>query len=185
MSKAAEFGDELRALGSVLEALQPLDPEKRRFVISSAVQKFEIRLEGMVAPSGSTSSAGISPADSAESAKAFLKRKHPTTVVQRIACLAYYVTHQRKTPHFKTRDLTDLNTEAASGEIGNPAQAVENATKQNQFLSPVGKGRKQITVVGEDVVDALPNQEKVKVVIEAATAGRRKRRVRTRKKKQS
>jgi len=46
------------------------------------------------------------------SPKDFLLEKQPRTDVERIACLAYYLTHYRATPHFKTIDLSILNTEA-------------------------------------------------------------------------
>lgn len=141
--------------------------------------------------SGGSSQGGEVPIPAAEgpqktgdlTPKFFLKNKHPITDVQRIACLAYNLTHHRQTAHFKTQDLTALNTEAAGGKIGNAAQAVKNATNQNHFLSPAGKGRKQITAVGEDMVNALSNQENVKAVLAAEAAGRRKRPSRSSKKK--
>jgi hypothetical protein len=42
---------------------------------------------------------------------------------------------------------------------------VANAVRQNQFLVPGQKGQKQITTLGEEVVNALPDQEAVKAVI--------------------
>ena len=47
------------------------------------------------------------------SPKEFLFQKQPKTDVERVACLAYYLTHYRGTPHFKTVDISKLNTEAA------------------------------------------------------------------------
>jgi hypothetical protein len=66
---------------------------------------------------------------------------------------------------FKTADLTKLNREAAQPLIGNPAQAVDNATKISQYLTQAGGGKKQITPRGEAVVDALPDREKVKAAL--------------------
>lgn len=93
--------------------------------------------------------------------KQFMAQKNPRTDMQRIACLGYYLTHFRSTPHFKTRDLTHLSIEAAQPQLSNPAAAVRNAAA-HQYLSPVGSGKKMITSVGEAVVKALPNPDKVK-----------------------
>jgi hypothetical protein len=105
--------------------------------------------------------------------KAFMATKRPQSDVQRITCLAYYLTHHRDTTAFKTRDLTALNTEAAQSSFSNSAYAVTNAVNQ-QYLSAAGGGNKQITVRGEALVDALPDQSKVKDAL--ANAPGRKRR---------
>ena len=69
------------------------------------------------------------------SPKQFMAQKNPKTDMQRIACLGYYLTHFRKAPHFKTRDLTHLNIEAAQPQLSNPAAAVRNAAA-HKYLSP-------------------------------------------------
>ena len=99
------------------------------------------------------------------SPKEFMTKKNPKTDMQRIACLGYYLAHFRKTPHFKTRDLTHLNIEAAQPLLSNPAAAVRNAAS-HQYLSPAGSGQKQITSVGEAIVKVLPNRDKVREEIE-------------------
>lgn len=109
-----------------------------------------------------------------QTAKQFLKAKAPKKDVLRIACLAYYLTYGKSQPHFKTEDLTKLNTEAGGTQLSNPSTAVSNATKQNKFLAPVGKGNKQITTLGEDVVDALPDEEAVKAVLTKQNKPRKK-----------
>ena len=100
-----------------------------------------------------------------QTAKQFLKSKQPVTDVQRIACLAYYLTHAREQGHFKVLDLTKLNIDAGGTRLTNPHLTVKNATNQNRYLAPVGLGKKQITGLGEDVVNALPDQEAVKAVV--------------------
>jgi hypothetical protein len=97
----------------------------------------------------------------ASSPKSFLAQKDPKTDLERMTCLAYYLTHYRSTPKFKTRELAALNTDAAWPNFSNPGVAVANATA-SKYLSPAGGGKKQITVQGERLVDALPDREKVK-----------------------
>jgi hypothetical protein len=117
------------------------------------------------------------PSDGGITPKAFLSQKTPNNDYEHIACLAYYLTNYREMPHFKTRDLTKLNTQTASSRrLSNPSQAVMHAAGTYHFLSAVGGGKKQITTLGEAVVDALPDREKVK----AALADHKPRRPRKR-----
>lgn len=97
------------------------------------------------------------------SPKEFLIDKEPRTDVERVACLAYYLTHYLNTPHFKTLDISKLNTEAAHPKFSNPTVAVDNATKL-KFLVPAAKGMKQIGALGEQFVRALPDREAAKAV---------------------
>lgn len=99
----------------------------------------------------------------------------PKTDVLKITCLAYFLTHSRQQPHFKTHELTKLNTEGGGTPFSNASVAVENATKQNKYLASVGKGNKQITALGEDVVVAMPDDEAVKAVLANKPKPRKKR----------
>lgn len=98
------------------------------------------------------------------SPKQFLHEKSPSTDVERVACLAYYLAKYRATPHFKTNDITSLNTEAAQRRFSNTAVAVDNATKSG-YLVPSVKGCKQLSAAGEHFVDALPDREAAKSVM--------------------
>jgi hypothetical protein len=173
------FGSELQALGAVLIALEPLSPEQRQFVLATATTRLGItNSSGVSNPGGSASSnsGGVSAAiDSEITSKEFIKLKKPNSETQRAVCLAYYLTHHRNQPHFKTRDLTALNTDAACPKLSNPARTVDNATKQNGLFAPAGKGSKQITPYGEDVVKALPDQDAVVALRRDATPLKKKR----------
>ena len=105
------------------------------------------------------------------SPKDFLFQKQPRTDIERIACLAYYLTHYRSTKHFKTIDLSKLNTEAAQIKFSNAAFTVVNATNSG-LLVPAEKGNKQISALGERYVEALPDRNAAK----EAMAGLRTRR---------
>jgi len=97
--------------------------------------------------------------------KTFMAAKRSMSDVERITCLAYYLSRYRGATQYKTRELTDLNTEAFQPRFSNPAVAARNAVTQ-QYLSLAGGGRKQITTRGEAVVRALPDREKVKKALE-------------------
>jgi len=111
----------------------------------------------------------------------FIAQKRPANVYQRVACLAYHLTNSANTPHFKTKDISQANTDAASPRLSNAAAFVRDATSKYGYLSAAGKGSKQITVFGENIVEALPDQEKVKQ-LHAENKTHRRRKI-SRKKK--
>jgi hypothetical protein len=180
---------EVAALGTILTALADLDGTQRVWVLASVAAKLEIaipnqagapRLPGANAPPGGPGAAISGDPGTNAHAKAFLRAKNPTNTVQRVACLAYYLTHYRGTPKFKTRDISKMNSDAAGTSIGNPSQAVGNATTQSKYLAPAGSAKKQLTGFGEEVVNALPNQEAV-AALEKAEPARKRREARRKK----
>jgi hypothetical protein len=169
--KAASYDLELKSLKTILDALEPLDEAQRRFVLKTVTERLGIAMTPGFVPAntgggGPIGGSATPPAPATggggvlngQTARQFLKTKLPKKDVLRIACLAYYLTHGMSQRHFKTEDLTKLNSDAGGTELSNPSMAVSNATKQNKYLAPVGKGQKQITTLGEDVVEALPDE---------------------------
>jgi hypothetical protein len=103
--------------------------------------------------------------DRSISPKEFLLEKSPKTDIERVACLAYFLTYYRDTPQFKTLDISKLNTEAAQIKFSKAAKAVDNAAAQVGFLVQATKGNKQLSSVGELYVQALPDREAAKIAI--------------------
>lgn len=97
--------------------------------------------------------------------KAFMAAKQPKTDIERMACLAYFLTHHRNQPTFRTSDLRKMNIDAAGPRLSNPSVAARNAVNQG-YLSLAGGGRKQLAVRGEAVVLALPNRASVKTALD-------------------
>lgn len=111
--------------------------------------------------------------------RAFLRDKSPQGPIQIIACLGQYLTVARNMPHFKSGDLKSLYSEAAYPErIRSWPVAVANAQKAKYLAAGTGHGVKQLSHHGEDVVNALPNQE---AVLALKAAGRQRRDSRRRK----
>ena len=187
MEKSKTFAEELNAIGAILGTLEPLDDDKRKFVLRTVTERLGItgvtpaasNTGGRPETTAAASGGGGAIAIKEIGAKDFIKAKNPQTDSQRIACLAFYLTHNREQNEFKTADLRKLNEDARGIRLSNPAVAVMNATDTSKFLAPAGEGKKRITTLGEDVVEALPDQEAVKGVIGSSKAGRRKK---TRKK---
>lgn len=188
--KLASLDKELESLKAMLHSLEPLDETQRRFVLKTVAERMGVSIPtGGQERTGGTS-VGSSKASppvgtdapteggvvlDSQTPKQFLKAKLPKTDVQRIACLGYYLTSARSQKHFKTLDLTKLNTEAGGTPFSNASLAVGNATSVSKFLGAVGQGKKQITALGEDVVEALPDQEAVKAVLATHRKPRKKR----------
>ena len=114
------------------------------------------------------------------SPKDFLRDKKPASDVERVACLAYYLTHHRHTPHFKTVDISALNTEAAQPKFSNASMAVDNASKAGLLVQAI-KGAKQLSSSGEHYVQLLPDREAARDMIKSANVRRKPRRAANKK----
>ena len=99
-----------------------------------------------------------------QSPKQFLEEKQPNSDVDRVSCLAYYLANYRNTRHFKTVDISRLNTEAAQFKFSNAAAAVNNAALRG-LLTSAGNGNKQISAIGEKYVEALPDKSEARKVL--------------------
>lgn len=158
---------ELEAFNQIVSALGKLGQDSRRHVWQTVGHFFHI---GAGPTRGvPTSTPELSPLnetphfteDRQPSPKQFLLEKRPRTDVDRIAVLAYYLTHYRGQSEFKTIDLSSLNTEAAQIKFSNAAQSVDNATKAG-LLAQANKGAKQLSALGEVYVSQLPDHDKAR-----------------------
>lgn len=170
--------DDIDVLTTIISALKQLEPDERTRILQT-VETFFGRTVGNSATHPDSYLLPITEQrafseDRSMSPKNFIGQKQPRTDVERIACLAYYLTHYRDTPHFKTIDLSKLNTEAAQPKFSNAAIAVDNAAK-NGYLVPATAGSKQLSGAGEHFVEALPDREAAKAVMAAARPRRKTR----------
>lgn len=172
--------DDAEVLSQIISSMKKLDTDARKRVyqtigtffqleegVPRATAHAEVRPVSEPRPSGASAGPSFSD-DRAPKPKHFLSEKQPRTDVERVACLAYYLTHYRDMPEFTTLEISKLNTEAAQRKLSNATAAVNNAS-QYGYLVPAGKGTKQISAPGERYVQALPNYEAAK---EAMTAAR-------------
>jgi len=118
--------------------------------------------------------------DRGASPKEFLRDKKPGSDVERVACLAYYLTHHRDIPHFKTVDISALNTEAAQPKFSNASMAVDNASKAGLLVQAL-KGAKQLSASGEHYVQLLPDRDAAREMIKSSNVRRKARRPTPRK----
>lgn len=186
-TKVDTLDQELAAVKTVYGALVSLDDKGRQFVLKTVADRLGSSLPAVESREqrehyeqnqppqrGFEAPADAPPAPAKQTPKDFLRAKQPKSEVHRIACLAYYLTHSRNQPEFKTGDLSKLNSDAGQPRMSNASVTVANAQKGG-FVTPVGRGLKQITTLGEDLVKALPNEEAVKIALQARRKPRKKR----------
>ena len=149
--------DESEVLKQVIDSLRNLNEDSRNRLLKTLLTYFDYRGS---APTSNGSGGIPSPKSDREpffgdrpalSPKDFMHEKDPKTDVERVTCLAYYLTNYRDKPHFKTVDISQLNTEAAQIKLSNPSASIENATAAG-LLTTAGGGSKQISVHGDKVV---------------------------------
>lgn len=179
MTTKPEYQSDIEALGKVLEALTKLEATAQQWVLSTAAGRLNVSAAALSATSaelGVVRGAAVIPPGSVGglTPKEFLKQKAPKHDVDRVACLAYYLTHGRQQAAYSSRELSAMNTESAGPKL-NMSRAADNAAKQSSYLTSAGKGKKQITTHGEDVVNALPNYEAVKALSSTAKAKPRRK----------
>lgn len=169
---------ELEILNKVLADLQSLDPDGRHRVLQTVSTYYHFYPTSQPSPSlprdTLAESAGPFSEDRSIPPKNFVMQKQPQTDVERVACLAYYLTHYRDTPHFNTLDISKLNTEAAQLKFSNATVSVNNAMKMG-YLVPATKGNKQLSAAGEQFVFRLPDREAAKLAMSAARPRRKTR----------
>jgi hypothetical protein len=179
MVTSDESPDDAKVLADIITALRSLSPESRKRVMDTVDTFFRENVVFNLGPRQSPVS-GTNPTNFSESKpispKQFMVEKEPRTDVERVACLAYYLTHYAETPHFKTVDLSRVNTDAAQPKFSNPFAAVDNATKYG-YLVPVTKGLKQLSAAGERFVQALPDRTLAKEAMNSVRARWRRRNV--------
>lgn len=163
--------DDVEALSTIVSVMRQLDDDARRRVWASVGAFLGVqtthsehstpvlnRQERLPLNRSSSVETSSFSTDRTISPKEFLRDKQPATDVERVACLAYYLTHYRETPHFKTLDISTLNVDAAQPKFSSASVAVDNARAKG-LLVPSTKGNKQLSAAGERYVELLPDRD--------------------------
>lgn len=161
-------------LPEVIASFKKVNADGRRRLLNTVATFFGIEPASVPSSGGSRGAAPSFSEDRSISPKEFLRQKQPRTDVERVACLAYYLTHYRDTPHFKTLDISQLNTDAAQIKFANAANSVNNASTYG-YLAATTKGNKQLTSAGEAFVEALPDRDAARAAMASARPRRRRK----------
>lgn len=186
MTKDISQKSETDAMAACFDALKDLTPEEQGRALDWLRSKLAIPI-GATAQTGSPqlSTGGLGVTHLATtvsqggkvSPKIFMAQKRPNSDVERVTCLALYLSQYEGKTEFKAKDISGLNTRAAGTRIGNVSQALKNASKSVGYMTSAGGGKKQLTIRGEAVALALPDRAAVKAAQDAnpVRAGRKGR----------
>lgn len=146
------------AIASITKALGSLEETRKVAVLTYILQ----RLGGSVSSNTLQAEEVNRSADTEGNIKSFLKAKNPQNPYQQVAVLAYFLKKRRDEESVNKKLIEAANDEAGGRTIDNITSVLNDAKKQYQYFGSGPGGKKKLLVFGEDVVDALPNQEKVK-----------------------
>jgi hypothetical protein len=149
-----DYKAELDAVQSILALLTNFDEATRTKILRTVNAFYSEPGERIpTAPSATEEFFKARPT----SAKQFILEKQPHTAIERVTCLAYFLTRFRDIREFKTADIIQLNMEAAQPKLANASSALKDAVKAG-MLTSAGGGKRQIGALGELYVDALPDR---------------------------
>ncbi|HEY3296220.1 MAG TPA: hypothetical protein VGL38_12385 [bacterium] len=178
--------DDIKILEQVLTQLRQLDPPEQRRILGLINKYFEQTYQIDTNRGRDTDRPQIDAEsrrmpiddfsrDRTISAKEFLFQKKPQADVEKIACLAYYLTHYQNLTEFQTRDISLANTEAAQRKLSNPSLSLSNAVAAGYIISP-SKNFWRLSAIGEIFVQALPDRDAAKAAVAESKPTRRSRR---------
>ncbi|XOB42409.1 MAG: hypothetical protein ACKKMP_03560 [Candidatus Nealsonbacteria bacterium] len=170
----------LKAIENIVKELNKFSEEERIDIIDFALKQLGIRQLSL-------SPKGISPEKEevppvSKSIDKFVAEKNPKDQYQRVAVLAYYLKHSEKVNEFKNKEIDLANRRARQAKIGNPADVIGKAETRYGFLTKGVKTGRQLSTLGEKIVDALPDHEKVKAIIKSSKKPRKRAKKRKRTK---
>ena len=158
---------ELSAIGKIIKEFETISEERRQAALKYVLER--LSLSGSFNKSVNaeqTKSNGSFEDGNIESIKEFLDKKNPKNNYQALACLGYYLDKFDKKEEFGSKDLIEANARARRPGISNVARDLADATRKLKFFTKGTNERrkKMLTSHGEKVVEALPDQEAVKLV---------------------
>ena len=160
MEKKKRQDLELQAIGTILEVLENVPEDRRKAVLDYVSGKLSISsIEGESI--GKNKGKG-------ESIKEFLEKKSPKGNYQKFAVLAYYLCRYKKVEEVNSKILVDANKDAKGIRVDKPKQVLSDAKRKYAFFTDGGGGKQILSSVGEKLVMALPDQEKVAEIVKTA-----------------
>lgn len=173
-SESSRLTSKLKAIEVIVKELQKLEEQDRQGVVSFALDQVGMaasaqNLGGSMVTTGirQVIDPGNSPSAIINSMAEFVKNKKPLNEYQRVAVIAYYLEHKEGKKEFKNAEMSKANTETArQPKIANITSVVTKARDRYKFLTKgIGKATHQLSTHGADIVEALPDESKVKALI--------------------
>ena len=155
---------ELEAISAIHSLLTPLAPEQRERVFSYLLQSLGISTLAKTPANATLPASALGPGDPTDS-KRFFAFKKASSDIERVLVLAASVSANGE-PYFDSARLAEERIRAAAMPF-NVIEAAKSAVKKGYFAA-AGEGKRQLTVLGEEVAAALPDREAVSSILAAA-----------------
>ena len=177
--KSSNLQAKLKAIEIIVSELNKLSDEDRSEVLDFALKQVSVKQVNLPDASGASIQKGGGDLPKPTSIDRFVSEKNPADQYQQVAVLAFYLKEYENNREFKNKDITAANIAARQTAIGNPADAICKAETRYGFLTKgTTRGTRQLSTLGERVVEAFPNQEEVTTVIKnSRTKVRRRKKV--------
>lgn len=145
------------AIGAIMKALESLEKSRKSAVLNFVIQRMDnvVDMTQHRIPSITTDVLN-------NDIKIFLKSKDPRNKYQQVAVLAYFLIKKRGEEGINKDMIEIANKEALGRTIDDISSTLNDAKNKYGFFGAGSGGKKILLAYGEDVVDALPDQEKVK-----------------------
>jgi hypothetical protein len=160
---------EIEAIGTLLKALEPLDPKARQSVLNYVMRRLDILLPttqgGALPPDSSLLPPGEPPVITQEPTgqvhiKDLVRDKKPKSAIEMATLVAYYLSHNAPQNERKqTINNKDIETYFKIGEFRLPSKPKFTLvnTKGAGYLDAVGDGEYKLNPVGYNlVVHSMP-----------------------------
>lgn len=171
---------EAGAIATITNALADVPDERKTAVLSFVSQRFGGKDLGGISPANAGE--GEMAAPHADDIKGFLKSKNPGNKYQQTAVLAYYLKKNSSEEQFGKESIETANQQAGGRTIDDITGTLNDAKSKYGFFGSGTGGKKILLAHGEDIVEALPDQEKVKALMKA-NASKSKRKTKKKKTK--
>lgn len=152
---------ELATISDILESFKNVDDDRRQYVLEYVRERLKLGQSITSSVANPQMSGQTNPISIAT----FVRQKTPSNNYQKIAVLGYYMQKNEGKEEFSLKDLEDANTKAKQPKISNTSRDVRDARNKYRYITQgVSSGMSQLTTFGEDVVEALPDQNVVKML---------------------
>ncbi len=149
-----------------------LSDERKLAVLSYSIERFG----GSPTKENHNGDKGFQPNDQRDTdIKSFLKKKDPKNKYQQVAVLAYFLKKNSGTDEVNKEIIESANTQAGGRTIDDITATLNDAKLKYGFFGAGSGGKKILLAYGEDIVEALPDKEKVKELMKK-NSGKSKRR---------
>lgn len=166
------------AIDKIIDALDSLAIDRKVAILKYIYE----RIGGNERLSVLQSPGGINPlsvageqnfSDNDVDIKTFLRSKNPENKYQQLAVLAFYLRKYQDIQVVDKKIIEEANRRALGRTIDNISLALNDAKQKYNFFGTYSGGKKNLLAYGEDIVNALPDQQKVKELMKSVR-GRKK-----------